>query len=407
MSDKNILAIFDDECKHVKIDAHLLKKIHDYQMAFINRNDDHISFFGGNLLGVHPVRFKKSDSDEWYDEVLDIDDASISTRVKSLPTIDPDWVRGTDVMNLSCLWLVHKICNSTLPQASKEQGMLDTLMVLMCKFLTSLMAHHFKYPADKSVALATYAALTLKYDLKRHGSWYAMLVERCKDIINPHTGIHWNTIKNFNDDGDIQYMVTDIQGRLRELVKNLHGVFETIKTQDAKILTLKNKVDIEGEAVIRDLTRNFTPYRRYVHQVINDKGLFMKPELADIIQTAMYTMPDKLFVRTMEYMVEHYKKDKDDVISEFLDEVMTHAFEFLSEESTLWRHNDLAAIISRLRAVYMSSRSTDPSLMRIRGLAESIVVEATKNKNVSVIASVRTGIMLYVVLRALAMQFYS
>lgn len=401
-----ILSVFEDACGHVKIDHELLQKIHHFETHFVNKNEDHIGFFGGNLLGVHPVRFRKSDSDDWFDSVLDIDDQAISVRIKALPTLDPDWVRGTDVMNLSCLWLTHKFMNSDLSSEDKELGMTESLMVLMCKFISSLMAYHFKYPADKSIALATYASLSLKYDIKRHGSWYMMLLERVNDIISP-SSIHYRTIQNFNDDADIQYMVTDIQGRLREVVKKLHSVFETMKAQDAKILTLKHKVDIEGEDVIRDLNRTFTPYRRYLHEVINDKRLFIKDELTEVIFTAMYTMPEKFFTRTLEYMCFCYNKEPDHITQLWTDEILTHSFEFLMEESVIWQKMDLATIITRLRAVYMSSRSSNPSLIKMRDWGEMVVKRAISTNNPSAIASVRTGVMLYVVLRTIAMRFYT
>ncbi len=402
----SILSVFEESCGHIKIDHALLQRIHEYETMFVNKNEDHIAFFGGNLLGVHPVRFRKSDSDDWFDSVLDIDDQSMSTKIKALPTLDPDWVRGTDVMNLSCLWLVHKFYNSALSTEDKELGMIESLMVLMCKFISSLMAYHFKYPADKSIALATYASLSLKYDIKRHGSWYRMLLERAKDVIDP-SGIHHRTIQNFDSDEDIQYMVTDIQGRLREVVKKLHTVFETMKAQDAKILTIKNKVDIEGEEVIRDLNRTFTPYRRYMHEVVNDQRLFIKDELVEVVQTAMHTMPEKFFMRTLEYICFAYDKEPDHLTQKFMDEILTHAFEFLMEESVVWRRMDIATIITKLRAIYMSSRSSNPSLMKMREWGETIVKRAIRIQNPSAIAAVRTGAMLYIVLRTIAMRFYT
>ncbi len=405
-STPSILSVFEESCGHVKIDHALLARIHSYETRFVNKNEDHINFFGGNLLGVHPVRFRKSDSDEWFDTVLDIDDQTISTKIKALPTLDPDWVRGTDVMNLSCLWLTHKFMNSNLSTEDKELGMTESLMALMCKFISSLMAYHFKYPADKSIALATYASLSLKYDIKRHGSWYKMLLERVKDIIAP-TSIHYRTIQTFSDDADIQYMVTDIQGRLREVVKKLHTVFETMKAQDAKILTMKNKVEIEGEEVIRDLNRTFTPYRRYLHEVINDERLFIKDELVEVIFTAMHTMSEKFFLRTLSYLCHGYDKEPDQITHQFLDEILTHAFEFLMEESVIWQRMDLSTIITRLRAVYMSSRSSNPSLIKMREWGEIVIDRAIHIQNPSAIAAVRTGVMLYVVLRTIAMRFYT
>ena len=45
--------------------------------------------------------------------------------------------------------------------------------------------------------------------------------------------------------------------------------------------------------------------------------------------------------------------------------------------------------------------------MRMRTQGEAIVKKAIKSRNPSVVASVRTGVMLYLVLRTFAMQHYN
>lgn len=403
---KNIKSILDASCSHLKIDDALLKSIHEYRIGFVNRNPDHVAFFGGNLLGVHPIRFRNADLNEWYDSVLGIDDIEVRSQILKLPTINPEWVRGTDVMNLSCLWLVHRFATSSLSAAKKHQGMIDALMVLHYKFITSLMAHYFPYPADKSVALATYAALTKKYALKVYGSWNAMLIARCEDIVS-RSSIHLKTINTFNDDGKIQYLVTDTQGRLRSIIKKMRGVFETIRQQDAKIHTTKmTGMDMEGKQILKDLTRNYTPFKRYLHEIASDAQRLIKPELVSVIADAMYTMPPEMLIEVLEYVAKHYGKDKID-IEALLDEIVLHAVEYLSEEqSSFLKTQDFATLITRLRANYMSSRSTDPSLLKIRQQTETLVKAVIKSKNPSVIAAVRTGFALYIVLVTFSMRNY-
>ena len=64
-------------------------------------------------------------------------------------------------------------------------------------------------------------------------------------------------------------------------------------------------------------------------------------------------------------------------------------------------------MLSRLRGVYMSSRSTDPILIDLRERTEKIVEIATNNKNPSNLASTRTGVLLYIVLRTFTMKHYA
>ena len=71
-----IRSVFESECGHIKFDKHLAKKINAYGIAFTTKNEEHMTFFGGNTLGVQIVRFLPSDRDKWFD-MLDINDVSL------------------------------------------------------------------------------------------------------------------------------------------------------------------------------------------------------------------------------------------------------------------------------------------------------------------------------------------
>ena len=55
----------------------------------------------------------------------------------------------------------------------------------------------------------------------------------------------------------------------------------------------------------------------------------------------------------------------------------------------------------------MSSRSVDTDLLQMRDKARLVVKNATKSKNESLPASIRTGVLLYITLRAFTMQHYA
>ena len=55
----------------------------------------------------------------------------------------------------------------------------------------------------------------------------------------------------------------------------------------------------------------------------------------------------------------------------------------------------------------MASRSTDEDLMMLREYGEKIVKVGTSTKNPTIIAAVRTGLLLYIVLRGFTMHHYT
>lgn len=388
------------------INEKFLRSVEQYSLSFLHKNEDHIKFFGGNLFGVNPIRFVTSDKNIWLDDIVQLDEYEIRERIIAPETgVSEDWVRATDIMNLSCLYLCHRIYNSTLPEKDKHAGMVNVLMILHYKFLSSLMAHYFnKAPANEATALAVYAALSKKYAIKQHGNWQAMLTDRCKDIIS-NTSIHKLTISKFDDDDAIVYMVTDTQGRMRNVVKKQYQVFVEVRAQNAKITSVGGHVQLESGLAVRDVSRLYTPYVRYLAEISSNKPVFIKEDLISVVGSAIQTMPEQLLLDSLNYICEH---TKDKLVDDLLKEIMLHAFEFLaSDPSSRHALKDISLLLSKLRGLYMASRSSNPSIIKMRALGEKVVSKAIKSKSPSTVASVRTGVFLYVITRVFAKSYYT
>jgi hypothetical protein len=400
--------IFNDECKTLAIDVGLLKRIRLYQVNFVNRNQDHAEFFGSNLTGVHVVRFLPSDRDRWFDEIIEVNDGPLGERLVALPDVNEKWFISSDTFNLSCVWLAHTIYNNKkLSDQQKHDGMLDIFLILQYKYLTSILFHWFRYPADRATAEATYAQLTYKFAIKQYGSWIALLTARAEELISK-TSIHYNTIRNMHDDKEVVYMLNDTQGRIKDIMKNIYAVFERVHNSGARIRTTSSvSIDHEGEEILKDRTHHLMIYTRYINTVVSDKNSFIKGELTDIIESLLQTMPGKLFLNTLDWMSNNYRQTGASEIEEVLNGMLIYTFSFIAENKELIRkESDLAILLSKLKGSIMSSRSTDEELMNLRDKTEIIVKKATQNHNESVIAATRTGVLLYVVLRSLTMKHY-
>jgi hypothetical protein len=406
---KNINQVFIDGCPDLVIDATFVKKLGQYTQAFANKNDDHIAFFGGTLLGVHPIRFRTEDRNRWFDDILETDDLVLEDNLHRLPAIVSTRHVSGDVMNMSCLWTVHAIYTSPfLSTGEKEAGMSDALMVLQYKIITSIMAHFFPYPADERVAVATYAALSKKFGLKVYGSWRALLLSRVRDILTK-SSIHYKTYTEFNNDLAVVYMVNDIHNRIKDIIKNVRDVFAMVaKDPKGLIGRTSSTVAIDGEMNVKTLKRNYVVYRRYIHEVVSDRPSFVRDELVQIVSSAMQTMPRPLLEETLQYMSLNYGPTGDKDIALLLDATLTHAVDYILNNSALIGNtNDIGGLVSKFRALYMASRGNDPTLIMMRDTAEAITKRSVRSKNASVIAAVRTGVILYILLRTFTIRYYS
>ncbi len=401
----NIKSIFDNHGKHIKFDRKLIKEIMDYGNGIVNASEDNIHFFGGHAIGVYPVKFKSSDRHEFLIDILSLEESDIRSEVKDLPTVNEDWVRGTDVMNLSCLWLAHRFKTSTLSVKDRYEGMYQSILVLNFKLITSLMSHFFPHPVNPELSQMIYDQLSLKYSLKKEGSWMGLLIERTEDIIN-EKGIHADTLSKFNDDGDIQYMITDIQGRLRSIIKNLWEVLAEVREKDMKRHKQSYFSELEGEMVIRDMTNKYASYRDYIELVAGSPiSEFIKPELITVVHSMIPTMPKPLLGETLiVFHDQHIKKNK--VTKEWLDLIITHCFEQVIADPKISRKlNNIPELLVYMKSLYMASKSKgDVEKMRVIG--EKFIKRFVKQNNPSAIASVRTGVMLYIIIRMFSKDHY-
>lgn len=405
--DHSIKGVFEAECSGLEIGLALAKRLHQYQVGFVNKNEDHIKFFGGNLTGVQIVRFTDDDRNRWFDEIMEVDEVPLRERLIALPTVNKEFHVSSDTMNLSCVWLLHALATtSALTDQQKHQAMLDVTLVLQYKYLTSRLYRHFRYPADEATAEATYAQLTNKYALKEHGSWQALLTARAEEIIST-SSIHHATIQVMDKDKDVVYMLNDTQGRIRDTLKNIYDVFLRVHQQGIRVLSVSSVIEHDGVEILKDKSKTLLAYGRYIGSIITDKPSFMREELMQILERVMHTMPPRLFRESLSWMSDNYRQPGAKEIEEVLSETLVHSFDYLAQNRTLVKsQNDLPGLLSKLRGVYMSSRSTDPALFSLREKTEKIVKMATGNKNASLIASVRTGVLLYIVLRTYTMRHY-
>jgi len=399
--------VFEETCDRVKIDRNFVKQINELRINFMNRNEDHLNFFSSNLLGVYPIRFINSDRVRWYDEVLEVDEYAIKEGIRKVAYLDPEWVRANDGINLSISWLMHLIYTATtINSKEKEQCLIDIVLYLQYKFLSSIMAHYFPYPADQAVAMATYEALSRKFEIKQYGSWQLLLENRGKLIIAP-SSIHFTTYTTLKDDSGIVYMISDIQQRLREVVKKYRAVFQKIKDENLRIVSTSTTIEFDGERELIERGRDYTDYTRYLKDIIGDIPTFIRKELVDVIADAMHTMSVDHLYQALRYCSNNSGTHGDKNIDRLIEELMLHAYQYLTDNSGVMANpSDLAGLLSKLKNLYAASRMSNPQLLKIRDLGDKIVKKGVSSRNTAALASVRTGLQLYLILRAFSRKHY-
>ena len=204
-------------------------------------------------------------------------------------------------------------------------------------------------------------------------------------------------------------MINDLQGRLSNMVKTIYSVFMRIHEQDVRISTSSALIEHDGTEVLKDKTKSLQTYTRYLLDILADANTLVKDDLVNVVTKQIKTMPEKLLRQTLEWLTNNSGSGKHaPLIEESVNLLMIHAFNYLQGNKVLLRNTaDMSTLLTKLKGTYMSSRNTDAELKQLRNNFEKIAKLSTENKNSTVISSVRTGTMLYLVIRAISMRHYA
>lgn len=403
--------LFDDQCKHVVFNEALCKQIEAQQVAFVCKNKEHIEFFGGNLVGTQRVRFTDTDRIKWFENIIQMDEQTLKDYINDLPDIQKKHKVSSDTFNLSCTWVLHRITKAykmrDISQASYKKAMVSTAMMLLYRFFTSRLSRHFKYLTDAATAQATYNRLSSKFDIKKVGSWQAYFVSRAENMIG-EIGLHRHVFDKMDSDISVVYFLNDTQNRIRAMLKSIYGEFLYVHNNGIKVYSTSATAEFDGESMFKDKTETLTQYSRYLREIIPDKNAFIKIELVNIITDVMPTMSPRMLTDTLEWVTTNFKYDTNGVLDKTIENILVHAFEIiLSDKGLVAKNVDITKLLIVLRGIYTSARNTEKILLNNRADIEKLVKKVLKTNNKSALAAVRTGFMLYVVLRAFTMRYYS
>lgn len=401
-SNHAILPVLDRLSEGLSFDMHWANALHSYVFNFMTRkvgDNDYAEFFGSPYVGLQRVNFTTADRNQWFNEIFDVDEVDLKEQLHANKFINKTWNVVGDVFNLTIPYLMYRAFHSKdLPANVKHRALVDIVTMYHCKCLTGILSNDYTYLARKEVAYETYNRLSLKYDIKRYGSWRALIEARAEFIINPKTGIHYKTFTNMNDDKKIIYMVGDIQDRLRGLINDINKVFHSVKNETNLTSLVGSNVKLEDGIGVRDVTKEINSFRNYLIQTITTNS-FYKAELIGYAAKAMGHSPqDKL-----EYIIKQfpyqYNSPKGEKYRWFVDEVLTHMFSYMHSKNI--KPDKLKTVLVKMRGAYLSSGAGE-----LRDVGDQIIKDLTGIKTPITISSLRTSLMLYIDLRTLSMHYY-
>lgn len=404
-----LISLLDELCEDVIIDQTLVTRLKRYKTGFINKNPSHSSFFGGVLVGVDVVKHTVMDRAEFFQDVLGIDEETAKVYVLKSPLVAKDFIRLSDPYNLVSIYIAHRLWKSKLPEAVKRDGMHAVLYMLQVKLFTSILNHWYKKPAAVEEAKATYAEMSMKVGIKQVESWDQWFEVRVDKLLADDS-IHLNAIHNFTPDAGNRgtlYAVTEPQDRLREVMKTIFEIHKKVRASGGRIGTSSSTIQLEGEILIRSNTNLSKQYLSYAQATMLDKTTFIRGEIMEIVTDAISSVSETLLVSLLSWTCDAHAGRTKVPTKELVEGLVLHAINFIQENRyDLKVVDDFALVTIRLKDLYMAPRLKDAGLLQCRDWATEIVSKSRVSKSDSQNASLRTSLMLYIVLRALTLTYF-
>lgn len=387
-----------------RFDQSFMHRLTRYYYKLFTKNEDVLSFFGEGLWGVYPIYFTSEDGRYWFEEVLDVDDVALTKAIHSLDSIETNWKRASDVINLTIVYSIYRILNASIAPSVKYKYGSMCLHILHFKFLSSLQSHRFKYPVDKAVATAVFEGLSKKYLIKICGSWKQLLEYRARNILNDKS-IEYKTLLVYKDDKNVIYTIQEIQNRIRKMINGLSEEFYKIKERDVKI-GVQSKIfsDEQGDQLI-DTVSNYTTYIRYISAIIGDKDSFIKPDIVSIVENTSNRLPTQALTTMLSWLSDNsYSSVSKDILL-WLERIIIFSFKLIAKYQL--KTNQIVAIIVKLRAMLLSSRVNEAAVLAIKAQGDSFIKRSKAITSKSSEANLRTVTIIYIVLRTLAIKYYT
>jgi len=403
-----IKEVFDELFAHVKFDARLAKKVKRYQIEFVNRNPEHMGFFGGNLMGVHRVRFTLKDYAEFFDEMMDREAMYVERQIGTIDTINHEFKISSDALNQTLVYMIHRFLTSPYLNPHKRvEAAVDVGLIFGYRTIAALLVHYFKYPIDTYTAQAVYERLSGRYLIKKLGTWQEVFKYRAEEFVDPQ-GVHYQKLIPYTDDAGIVNAINDLQSRTKDMLKNIYVEFIKVHESGSKIHSSSSTmVDADGEEIVKDRIHGLDNYKTYVLETLADRNSFIKQELMAVVESVIPTASGKSFRLVLQWMADNITGKERELVLQFVDMSLVLSYNYLlKNEYVLHRSKNLIVLTSNLKGYVLSSRENSADLEQLRKLGSSIVSKATGHVSEQTLAAIRNAVFIYICLRAYTKHAY-
>lgn len=382
--------------------------------------NDHLET-GKTLFGISPstlnfgiVRYLSKFSKDLL--TMGISSSEMRKIVHEIPSIDKNFKVVSDPFNVFTVYIAYKCLSSDLNRNLKFEAAFATLKLLQYKFFTSLVNYRFKYKPNEAIMQTTFEALSDKFDIKRMGTWKALMEARIREFLEQGS-IHYGALTTFTDDKEVLYTITDIQSRIRAQINIFVEEYMRVKESEDIIGSYSAiGVDDEGKARLLDNEQGIDMAISSVYQdtmsisrFLDDKAIRL---VAGLFTTIRADQLRQVLIAASEKFVKLAKEHKDDLTIEDKEKGPVYhgghilVMEIIQQAYRYCRNNGVntkipTEIIKAAKNMYSSSRIADEKVVAVRVSCEALVLEVQSSRRETTVSALKIAFAIYIVLLSL------
>jgi len=271
----------------IKITPSLADQLNRLVIAF-EIYKEHPMVLNSKIFGVNKFVFASRDRDTFFD-IIDIDERDMKDAIKAIPSIDKSHKVVSDEFNIACVYLAHLILNSKLPKKLQIKTIINVLNYQQYRFMASAVNHYFPHGANYDIMQSVVEGLSLKFAIKRLGSWKKVITERSESL-TLDTKLHHGTLAKFDDDKAILYLITDTSTRIRSQLQNVVGLYYEVKKANDFMLSYSSTTEIDGQKVLKEVSSSFEHISGSIFHKILRKSPFINDQYIKMVKSSVPTL---------------------------------------------------------------------------------------------------------------------
>lgn len=411
MTYQNLKEIFDEYC-HVSIDKKFLERITKWRNKFYSKNSEHVGFFSSASFGLYIPKWTSEEDDEWLTEIIGIDEEEIADYVYELPSINKDFQVSSNILSISFIYLMHKATiNKSLSSIDNDKVRKTLMEVLVARYMTSIMYKYFyRGKTSPEVSTEVFERLSKRFDLKVAGNWKNWIEMKAEGFVlgddqrQDAKYAKQEVFQRFEDELVVRKL-NSIKSQLNKAAIEINSVFRQVLEDQDKIAS-KSALSMSVDGLyLADLVRDQTKYLHYQDAIFIDKNTFIKEELLAVIEQSMPTISSNIFRGALEWILDNQMESKyKRKIMEVRHDILIYAIQLIKDENL--HTNDLVQVGYRLRQNILSGKNNDRTVLKVRKMIDEFIVKFRPQSKGKLVSLERSAIMIYIVLRTLAMNYY-